>query len=689
MNLNILNFFPKLSKTIYSYCILAVVLPLFLLKILGFLQPLEFLSYDFFFYLNPDEAVDDRITLVEWDEKSIQTLEESIVSDRTLVFLLNQILAQKPRFIGLDLYRDLPVPSPNLNIEGNKKAFQALSDIFSDNDNIMGVQKSIPPLVAPPKILWDKELVAASDIPADRDSRIRRAYIYPTVDHQGYATQVPYIGVALGYEYLAMEGFSRLDKPGQILISDSQQEILIKPIEKNISNFLNHDPGWDFLVNWRQVKGNKSFNSISAIDLLEKPDTANLFRERLVIIGNTANSKLDIHYTPLNRWQIEDFTFGVEIVAQVASSIISAGIDNRKLINPASFWLESFLMVFSVFFICTIGQMKFEHHLPLIKLNLSIILLIVGLFLSLSWIAISFICFRQGLWLSVIPAILGILFSYILTIVYYQVQREKQNFIHLRIFLRNFNHNLSNISSLINLSKNNLEYLHNANIHELEQENEANGISSLEFYNSSLGINLIKISQDLEQIQNQTNRMNRYQEQTSNYINYTYTHEISSILHQVNFNQEISKTVNRFHAEHPFEYQVILQELYDRSIGFQNIYLTPLQIILENLLDNAYYAVNPIEKSLVSNFRPRVIIKTKNQPKFLQIIVEDNGCGIPQEKLSEVFLPSVSFRSVRSSGTGLYLISQILKTWPGTISLQSQVNQGTKITVNIPKLIHE
>ena len=79
------------------------------LRFAGVLQPLELALYDLFFQWRPSEAKDERIVIVAINETDIQKF-GSPIPDETLIKLLNLIRQQQPRVIGLDIYRDLPVP---------------------------------------------------------------------------------------------------------------------------------------------------------------------------------------------------------------------------------------------------------------------------------------------------------------------------------------------------------------------------------------------------------------------------------------------------------------------------------------------------------------------------------------------------------------------------------------------------
>ena len=65
------------------------------------------------------------------------------------------------------------------------------------------------------------------------------------------------------------------------------------------------------------------------------------------------------------------------------------------------------------------------------------------------------------------------------------------------------------------------------------------------------------------------------------------------------------------------------------------------------------------------------------------IIISDQGCGIPAEKIDQIFTP---FFSSRPSGTGLglSLVAKILDLHSGHVSVQSVVGQGSRFTLSLP-----
>jgi len=114
-----------------------------------------------------------------------------------------------------------------------------------------------------------------------------------------------------------------------------------------------------------------------------------------------------------------------------------------------------------------------------------------------------------------------------------------------------------------------------------------------------------------------------------------------------------------------------------------NILVNPhlLQLILDNLVDNAVKFTEP------GGF-VRVVCQTN--PDSVTFIVEDNGCGIPEEDRKRVFERFYQVERARSgqtrgTGLGLAIVRHAVAALGGDIELSSETGRGTRITVRIPQ----
>uniref|UniRef100_UPI0030DAB52A CHASE2 domain-containing protein n=1 Tax=Cyanothece sp. BG0011 TaxID=2082950 RepID=UPI0030DAB52A len=179
-----------------------------LLRFAGVLQGWEWDLFDFYMKSRPPEPNDPRIAIVGINENDLHRRNESIISDEVLGKLLNKLKTQNPRAIGLDIYRDLPVPPGH----------ETLMQVFETTPNLVGIQKVAGEVgwetVAPPPILKEKGQVGANDLIFDGDNRVRRGLI--SLDTQEGETVYSF-SLHLALHYLNKEGI------GPEMIEGSEQ----------------------------------------------------------------------------------------------------------------------------------------------------------------------------------------------------------------------------------------------------------------------------------------------------------------------------------------------------------------------------------------------------------------------------------------------------------------------------------
>lgn len=106
-----------------------------------------------------------------------------------------------------------------------------------------------------------------------------------------------------------------------------------------------------------------------------------------------------------------------------------------------------------------------------------------------------------------------------------------------------------------------------------------------------------------------------------------------------------------------------------------------LKQVMLNLLSNAI------------KFTPeggKVTLSVYTKPTHEAVItVQDTGCGIPKDMQTHVLEPfeqvsDIYTRDHEGSGLGLYLVNSFVKLHDGTITIDSEVGQGTTVTVTLP-----
>ncbi len=263
---------PRLKKLLCQGSGVALIAPTvaafaIALRLAGFLQLLEWAVLDSFFRLRPSEPIDPRIVIVAVDESDILNLGKWPMSDAVLAQLLQQIQAQKPVAIGLDLYRDFPI----------EPGHQALLNIYRTTPNLIGIEKAAPQTIAPPPILKDLGQVGLSDVIIDPDGKVRRAFLSfrPT----GRAVQLS-LGAKLALIYLERQGV----KPQVMDDNNHRQRVKMGPavIERfnaNDGGYVRaNSGGYQILLNFRGL--DKSATIVALTDVLNQNIPADFMRDR-------------------------------------------------------------------------------------------------------------------------------------------------------------------------------------------------------------------------------------------------------------------------------------------------------------------------------------------------------------------------------------------------------------------------
>jgi two-component system NtrC family sensor kinase len=99
-----------------------------------------------------------------------------------------------------------------------------------------------------------------------------------------------------------------------------------------------------------------------------------------------------------------------------------------------------------------------------------------------------------------------------------------------------------------------------------------------------------------------------------------------------------------------------------------------LEQVFLNLLTNAREA---------SSQGGRVTVRVEPEPGRIAIAIADGGRGIPPEDLPRIFEPFFTTK-VNGSGLGLSICRSILWEIGGTLTVQSELNVGTRVLITVP-----
>jgi CHASE2 domain-containing sensor protein len=365
-----------------------VTVPILLLRLGGLLQGIEWNVLDQFFRWRPKEAPEARVTIVTIDEADITEAGQWPIPDKILARAIANIKAQKPRAIGLDIYRDLPV----------EPGHAELVKQFNSTPNLFGIEKVVGNTIAPPLALSKRKQVGFADQMVDADGKVRRALLSVDLSKNDLRYS---LALKLALYYLKAEGITpkAIDNdPFKLRLGKA----VFERFERNDGGYVRaQSGGYQILLNFRGTEEN--FSTFSLRQVLKNQIPPDSLRDRLVLIGTTAESIKDFFPTPYSGdiFGSPSPMAGVTIHANIISQIVSAALDGRPLLcvwdDPIE-WLWILAMA-------GLGAAVSWHLLSYIAIATSMLVAGGGL------LGICYLAFLLGWWLPVAPSLLALLAS--------------------------------------------------------------------------------------------------------------------------------------------------------------------------------------------------------------------------------------------------------------------------------------
>jgi CHASE2 domain-containing sensor protein len=374
---------------------------------LGVFETLEMRVYDQMVQLRADQGPDSRLLIVALTENDLQKWTWPL-SGELLDRLLGKLEEYEPRAIGLDIFRDLPVQP------GHDKLLQRLqqSDLIIPICKHSGFKNQG---IAPPKGV-EPERVGFSDVVEDTDSTIRRNLLLVSSDESDPCKSTYSFGLQLALKYLEVGGIQPEFTANQEL---KLRNIVFKPLKSNAGGYEKADTsGYQILLNYRS--GHQIAQQVTITEILEDKVKPDLVKGRIVLVGSTASSLLDILNTPFASGKSDNSgkMAGIEIHAQSISQILSVVLNQQPL-----FWfIPEWGKVLWIWGWTVVGGLlvwRIQHPLALgLAGAIALSVLFVG----------NFMIFLQAGWLPIIPPILGLVFSggSVLAYTAYQTKQEQK-----------------------------------------------------------------------------------------------------------------------------------------------------------------------------------------------------------------------------------------------------------------------
>ncbi|MGA1625890.1 MAG: CHASE2 domain-containing protein, partial [Prochlorothrix sp.] len=241
----------------------------------GFLQPLELLAFDQLVRGQSYSYTDPRFLLVTITETDLKTQQQWPLKDETLARVLHTLQQYQPRVIGLNLYRDLPLPPGQRQLQQELQA-----------SNLIGVNKLPDPnmerVLPPPALPADR--VGFNDLVLDPDGVVRRNFLFANLP-SGLRYSFS-LRLALAY------GMAATDTPLDLRLTPTH----LPQLPDQGGGYAQIDTtGYQVLVDHRSIL---HAEQVSLSQVLAGELTVDQVRDRIVLIGTTATSLAGRVLTP-------------------------------------------------------------------------------------------------------------------------------------------------------------------------------------------------------------------------------------------------------------------------------------------------------------------------------------------------------------------------------------------------------
>ncbi len=367
---------------------IALIFIIIILRLSGSLQFLEWMLLDSFLKMRPGEPMDEKVVIVGINESDIKKIGRYPIPDKEIAALLKKIQSYKPRAIGLDIFKDIPVDP------GSKE----LRQVFKENKNIIGIEKVLEPdKISPPPDL-SQEQVGFVDVIRDQDAKYRRYLLWtPHPQNPDDVEQDKFsLSLRLAIAYLSAKNITietGIRDPNAIKFGSTE----LPRFYPNTGGYVETDNGGtQILINFRN--GKDRFRTISLDDIKNNQFKPSWLEGKIIIIGMTAISAGDfLSSSAISGITLNREIFGVEYHAHATSQIINAVINGRPLLTT---WSDNweYLWIFIWGFIpIIIGRLTQSVWNNLLSVSISSICLIGVGYLCLAW---------WGWWIPIAPSLL-------------------------------------------------------------------------------------------------------------------------------------------------------------------------------------------------------------------------------------------------------------------------------------------
>ncbi|MGB9934643.1 CHASE2 domain-containing protein [Thermodesulfovibrio yellowstonii] len=396
----------KNKETIVSVFIVIIFLVLFYIKPYPF-ELVDMKIYDLFFHLRGQETPPKSVVIAAIDEASLEKFGRWPWSRDKIAKVIDKLSELEAAVITFDIILSEHEQNDRVLADSISKAGNVILPVvffFNENtpEELTIISSAFPVLntqnfkryhpISSKNVLACQKILAENaagfghiNMFPDPDGTIRWEVLF--IEYYGY--MIPSLSLKTVSMYLGI--------PPEKQAIDANRGVYLG------KRYIPTDPWGRFLIPY--YGGNETFKHISIVDILEDKVKKEDIENKIVIVGATAVGIYDLRVTPLS-----SVLPGVEKHANVVAAIIDG-----KTLLPASSFLVSLLI-----FLSGIISILFYKKL---KAGYSMIVLMSLLVIVFS---ISFVFFKNGIWLSIVYISGNLVTQFLTTITIKYAYSEKE-----------------------------------------------------------------------------------------------------------------------------------------------------------------------------------------------------------------------------------------------------------------------
>ncbi|WP_225938503.1 EAL domain-containing protein [Leptothermofonsia sichuanensis] len=291
---------------------------------LGGLQLSECTVFDRMMQMKPAPSPDPRLLVVGISEADIRIQNHWPLPDQVIATALINLQKHNPRVIGLDIFRDIAIAPGHELLTDQLQRPNVIAINYLGNTP----EERIPP---PPGLPVQR--VGFSDLVSDPDGVVRRNLMFASDGIDTY----PSFSLQLARLYLQHQGIgSQLTEQQEFQLGQT----VFPKLRSTAGGYQTADTeGYQILLNYRAATD--AVRQVTLQEVLLGEVDPSWIEGRIVLIGATAPSVKDLHYTPYSsRKEGNRQMPGVVVHAQMVSQVLSAVLDKQPLFWFWADWLE-------------------------------------------------------------------------------------------------------------------------------------------------------------------------------------------------------------------------------------------------------------------------------------------------------------------------------------------------------------